>query len=205
MSLVFRIKVVFEDVDDVERIIDVSAKNTFRDFHNAIQESIGFDNVKQASFYKTTDNWRPGEEFCTDPKPKARAAGASSLGKFIDDPHQKFLYVYDPEGGDWHLRAEVMKLFRAEMGVDYPVVFKSTGISPKQYVDPKTTVKDPSAKLFKEADTIIDELSDDDLDDDDDDDDEEEDEKDEFNLFGDEVDESEIDESQINHGAPDQS
>ena len=94
-SLVFRFKVTFEDVDDVVRVIDVGSKNTFRDFHNAIQESIGFDNLKPASFYKTNDSWRPGDEFCTDPKSTAKAAGASELGKFIDDPHQKFLYVYD--------------------------------------------------------------------------------------------------------------
>lgn len=204
MSLVFRFKVTFEDVDDVERIIDVSAKNMFRDFHNTIQEAIGFDKLKTASFYKTNDSWRPGEEFCTDPKPDAKAAGASELGKFIDDPHQKFLYVYDADGGDWHLRAEVMKLFKAEMGTDYPIVFKSSGVSPKQFINPKTVVDDPSAKLFKEADALIDGLTEDDeLDkEEDDDEDEEEDEKSEFNLFGDTVDESEIDESQINDGAP---
>jgi len=195
-SLVFRFKVTFEDVDDVVRLIDVGSKKTFRDFHNAIQESIGFDNLKPASFYKTNDSWRPGDEFCTDPKPTAKAAGASELGKFIDDPHQKFLYVYDADGGDWHLRVEVMKLFKAEMGTDYPFVFKTAGIAPKQFVNPKTIIDDPSAKLFKEADSLIDGLLDDD------DEDEEEDEKDDFNLFGDTVDESEIDESQINDGKP---
>lgn len=201
MSLVFRFRVIFEDVDDVERIIDVGAKNTFRDFHNTIQEAIGFDNLKTASFYKTNDTWRPGEEFSTVPKPNAKAAGASALGKFIDDPHQKFLYIYDAEGGDWHLRAEVMKLFKAETGKDYPSIFKTIGESPKQYVKSKDADKDPSAKLFKEADDIIDELSDDE----EDDEEEEEDEKDDFNLFGDDVDESEIDESQISDGAPDHS
>ena len=180
-NLVFRFRVTFEDVDDTERIIDVGFKNTFRDFHNCIQKSINFDNLKPASFYKSNDNWRPGEEFCTDPKPNAKAAGASELG-------------------NWHLRAEVMKLFRAEPGIEYPELFKSIGPSPKQFTDPKTIIDDPSAKLFKEADDLIDGLADDD--DEDDEEDEEEDEKDEFNLFGDEVDESEIDESQINDGAP---
>jgi len=199
-SLVFRFKVTFEDVDDVLRVIDVGSKNTFRDFHNAIQEAVGFDNLKAASFYKTNDSWRPGEEFCTDPKPMAKAAGASELGKFIDDPHQKFLYVYDADAGDWHLRVEVIKLFKAEMGVNYPLVSKSDGIAPKQFVNPKTIIDDPSAKLFKEADSLISGLLDED--DDEDDEDEEEDEKDDFNLFGDTVDESEIDESQINDGKP---
>jgi hypothetical protein len=201
MSLVFRFRVTFEDVNDVEIIIDVSAKNTFRDFHNSLQEAINFDKTRTASFYKANDSWRGGDEFCTDPKPNARAAGASELGKFIDDPHQKFLYNYDTEDGNWHLRAEVVKLFVAEVGATYPSIFKSSGIAPKQFIDPKTIIDDPSAKLFKEADSLIDGLHDE-LDDDDDEEEEKEEEKDEFNLFGDEVDESEIDESQINDGKP---
>jgi hypothetical protein len=202
MSLVFRFKVTFEDVDDVVRIIDVGAANTFKDFHNKIQEAIGFDNAKPASFFKANDIWRKdGDEFCTEGRQHAKAAGASELGKFIDDPHQKMLYVYDAENGDWHLRAELIKLFRAEAGITYPHIFKSDGVAPKQFVDPKTIIDDPSAKLFKEADNLIDGLTDE-LDDDDLDDEELEDEVDEFNLFGDEVDESEIDEAQINDGTP---
>lgn len=201
MSLVFRFRVTFEDVSDVERIIDVGAKNTFRDFHNTIQEAIGFDKVRSASFYKANDSWHGSDEFCTDPKPNAKAAGASELGKFIDDPHQKFLYHYDAADGDWHLRAEVVKLFKAETGKEYPSIFKTNGIAPKQFIDPKTIIDDPSAKLFKEADSLIEGLHDE-LDDDDEDDEEEEEEKDDFNLFGDTVDESEIDESQINDGKP---
>ena len=101
MSLVFRFRVTFEDVDNVVRIIDVSASNTFKDFHHKIQEAIGFDHIQQASFFKTNDIWRKdGDEFCTEGKEDARAAGASELGKFIDDPHQKFLYIYDAKNGD---------------------------------------------------------------------------------------------------------
>jgi hypothetical protein len=199
-KLVFRFRVTFEDVDDVERIIDITAQNTFRDFHNIIQEAINFDNVKPASFFKANDNWRGSEEFCTEPKQNAKAAGASELGKFIEDPHQKFLYVYDVDGAHWNLRAELMKLFRGDD--EYPKVFKSIGVSPKQYVDPKLLLDDPAAKLFKEADSLIGSLLG--GDDDEEEEDDEEDEKDDFNLFGDEVDESEIDQDQINDGAPEQ-
>jgi hypothetical protein len=75
-------------------------------------------------------------------------------------------------------------------------------VAPKQFVDPKTIIDDPSAKLFKEADSLIDGLHDEIEDDDEDEDEEREDDKDDFNLFGDQVDESEIDESQINDGKP---
>lgn len=194
-NIVFRFRVTFEDVDDVERIIDVSGKNTFRDFHYAIQDAINFDRIKEASFFKATDMWRPSEEFCTEPKSNAKAAGASELSKHIDDPYQKFLYVYDVDGGDWNLRVEVVKLSKEEDGVDYPNLVKSIGAPPKQYVDPTTVINDPAAKLFKEADDLIKDLGNlmavDDEEDDDEDDDEE-DEEDDFNLYGEEVDEDDL-------------
>jgi hypothetical protein len=201
MSLVFRFRVTFEDVDDVLRVIDVAATNTFKEFHNFIQETIGFDNLKPGSFYMANDTWRKeGSEFSTEAKQAAKSAGASELGRFIDDPHQKMLYVYDEEEGDWHLRVELVKLFRAETAISYPHLFKSDGTAPKQFISPSAIIDDPSAKLFKEADNLIEGLTDDD--DLDEDEEEVEDEKDEFNLFGDEVDESEIDQSQINDGTP---
>lgn len=199
-NLIFRFKVTFEDVDDVERIIDVSSKNTFKDFHNFIQETIKFDNKKPASFFKANDSWRGNEEFSTTAKPNAKSAGASELGKFIDDPHQKFLYNYDPEAGNWHLRAEIVKLLKADSDTAYPSLFKSFGIAPKQFVDPKKIITDPSAKLLQEADDLIKGLTEE-IEEDDDEDSEKENEND-FNLFGNEIDESEIDESQINNGTP---
>ena len=141
MSLVFRFRVTFEDVNDVERIIDVSAKNTFRDFHNSIQEAIDFDKTRTASFYKANDSWRGSDEFCTDPKPNARAAGASELGKFIDDPHQKFLYNYDAADGNWNLRAEVIKLYKAEGSTDTSI---TEGLSNSNAID---RASDKSGKL----------------------------------------------------------
>ena len=198
-NLIFRFKVTFEDVDDVERIIDISSKNTFKDFHQFIQESINFDNKKPASFFKANDSWRGNEEFSTVSKSNAKSAGSSELGKFIDDPHQKFLYHYDPGVGNWNLRAEIIKLLKADSNTNYPILHKSVGMAPKQFIDPKKIITDPSAKLLQEADDLIKSLTDDM------EDEEEEPEKEnenDFNLFGDEIDESEIDESQINDGTP---
>ena len=200
-NLIFRFKVTFEDVDDVERVIDISSKNTFKDFHQFIQESINFDNKKPASFYKANDSWRGNEEFSTEGKPHAKSAEASELGKFIDDPHQKFLYNYDPDAGNWNLRAEIIKLLRADPNNEYPSLFKSIGIAPKQFVDPKKIITDPSAKLLQEADDLIKSLTDD-MEDEDEEEEAEKENENDFNLFGDEIDESEIDESQINDEAP---
>ena len=92
------------------------------------------------------------------------------------------------------MRVEVIKLAPADNSLLYPHLVKSSGVSPKQYVDPKTLIDDPSAKLFKEADGLIKDLGELLAMDEDGDDEkkEEEEEKDDFGLYGEEIDESEV-------------
>ena len=48
MPIVYRFKVMFEDHEDVVRDIEITNLQTFEDFHNIIQSSIGFDASKPA-------------------------------------------------------------------------------------------------------------------------------------------------------------
>ena len=91
-------------------------------------------------------------------------------------------------------------MLKADSNTSYPSLFKSVGVAPKQFVDPKKIITDPSAKLLQEADELIKGLTEE-IEEDDEEDSEKENEND-FNLFGNDIDESEIDESQINNGAP---
>ena len=56
MPVVYRFKVMFEDHEDVVRDIEITNLQTFEDFHNIIQSSIGFDASKPASFFICTDS-----------------------------------------------------------------------------------------------------------------------------------------------------
>lgn len=203
-KIVFRFRVYFEDMEDVERIIDVKGENTFMEFHHAIQDAIDFDRIKKASFYKANDNWRASTEYSTHPENGAKHADNVRLQQAIDDPYQKFIYIYDETDGNWELRVEVIKLGREESGQEYPLLVKSKGNAPKQYKVNLQISDDPAEKLFGEADSLIkdlgnllsmddediedDELDDEDLEDDEDDDEDE----DEFGLYGEEIDESEL-------------
>lgn len=156
--LIFRFRVTFEDVEDVERIIDVSAKNTFMDFHHAIQKSINFDNQKDVTFVKVNNIWRGDQQISNIEKPGVKPADTSEIGKFINDPHQRFLYIYDADS-KWTLRLEVLKLMKDDGKSEYPLVIRESGVPPKQYIHPADIVKDASAKLYKEADDLIASLS----------------------------------------------
>ena len=122
---VYRFKVYFEEDDEVVRTIEVKSIQTFKIFHEAIQAAIGFDNSKPATFYMSDDLWRKGREVQNLEK--------SKLANFIEDPHQKMLYFFDPEAG-WALNIELVKIIvDEEVGAVYPRCIKKEGIAPPQY------------------------------------------------------------------------
>ena len=88
-------------------------------------------------------------------------------------------------------------MLKSDSNTSYPSLFKSVGVAPKQFVDPKKIITDPSAKLLQEADELIKGLTEEI-----EEEDSEKENENDFNLFGNDIDESEIDESQINNGAP---
>jgi hypothetical protein len=137
---VYRFKVYFEDDESVIREIDIKSSHTFEEFHKIIQSSIGFDGAHPASFFVSGDTWRRGKEIILLHKTHANGLKGTWMHEtkivaFVDDPHQRFIYEFDPEGGNWILLVELMKII-PEASVTYPRVNKSIGVAPQQY---KTT------------------------------------------------------------------
>lgn len=131
-GLVYRYRVTFEDIDEVERVIDIRAGQTFRDLHLGIQSAIGFDASKPASFYMSGDQWRKGQEISTEKDRSNILMKDARLNNFMNDPHQKILYETDFDS-DWSLRVELQRILQATEGVIYPAVVRSVGEAPKQY------------------------------------------------------------------------
>lgn len=144
---VYRFRIVFEDHEDVVREIDILGKQTYEDFHRSIQEAIGFDSQKEASFFMSDDYWRKGQELALNPPPRdeddedlplhkrkkeVRAMSKSKIAEYIEDPHQKMVYVYDPSM-KWTLMIELAKIVPLDSKVNYPKTTKSEGAAPKQY------------------------------------------------------------------------
>ncbi|MFZ9942262.1 MAG: IS1096 element passenger TnpR family protein [Bacteroidia bacterium] len=150
MIPLYRFRVSFEDHDDVSRDIDIRSDQTFLEFHHAIQQAIGFDGSKAASFFMSNDNWKKGQEIrsnnSNDSKGDFKPMESSRLCDFVADPHQKIYYVFDP-AAQWSFYIELIRILPAgEKGKDYPTCVKVNGEAPKQYlvVDiPKDGVPDP--------------------------------------------------------------
>ncbi|PRD52639.1 IS1096 element passenger TnpR family protein [Sphingobacterium gobiense] len=133
---IYRFRVTFEDYEDVYREIDMPSKATFLELHQAIHNATGYNPDVSSSFYVSNDQWKKGTEIAFLPTERKRSNGVLAmegirLSKFIDDPHQKFYYIYNFDRPyDFHV--ELIKILKEEDGKEYPLVFKAVGTVPKQ-------------------------------------------------------------------------
>jgi hypothetical protein len=142
---IYRFRVVLEDNEDIFRDIDILTGQTFEEFHEAIQEAFKFDKKHAASFFVSDDYWRKGLEITLrkedlpldeidiklNAEPK-KLMSATKIAKYVDDPHQHFVYVFDPEV-QWTFLIQMLKIANEESKIKYPVCVKSAGTAPKQY------------------------------------------------------------------------
>lgn len=133
---IYRFKISFEDYDEVSREIDIKTNQTFEDLHRAIHRSTGYNADKSSSFYVSTDNWIKGDEIAILPNERKVKNGValmenSKLSNFIEDPHQKFYYIYDFERPfEFHV-VLIKIILENDPNIQYPFVVKSTGEAPK--------------------------------------------------------------------------
>ena len=152
---IYRFRISFEDYDDVIREIDVLPKQTFLDLHNALHAATGYNPQVPSSFYVSNDQWKKGDEIAYLPTDRKVETGVtlmedSRLSKFIDDPHQKFYYVYNFDRPfDFHV--QLIKILKEEDGKVYPALFKSVGQAPKP-LGTSILPTEVSDKKEKEAD-----------------------------------------------------
>lgn len=132
---IYRFRVTFEDYEDVYREIDMPSKGTFLELHQQIQSSTGYEVERSSSFYVSNDQWRKGTEIAYMANERKTRNGvllmeSIRLSKFIDDPHQKFYYVYNFDRPyDFHV--ELVKILKEEKDKEYPAIFKKVGDAPK--------------------------------------------------------------------------
>ncbi|WP_374163115.1 hypothetical protein [Arcticibacter sp. MXS-1] len=132
---IYRFRVSFEDYDDVVRDIDIKSTQTFEDLHLAIHKSTGYNPEQSSSFFVSNDQWIKGDEIALLPSQRKIDRGVTlmkgtKLSRFIDDPHQKFYYIYNFDRPfDFHV--ELVKILDDEAGKEYPYVVRAVGDAPK--------------------------------------------------------------------------
>jgi len=135
----YKFRMNFEEQEGFSRDIEIRTDQTFLDFNNIISENLSLDKSLECAFFMCDHRFRkkkriyqPGN---TDPV-KAPDDGSEPekklfmdkciLSDYIDDPHQKFIYVYDIDK-DWNFFIELLKISPAASGLEYPRIAASIG------------------------------------------------------------------------------
>lgn len=134
----YKFKVYLDDNDEVFRVIEIKPAHKFLQFHDAILKSYGFDDKHDASFFMSDDTWKKGDEITKAKKGDTPMMKDAKLNAFINDPHQKILFIYNQPETPWDFNCELAGIVMQEdVATDYPNIAKTVGKSPKQYAKGK--------------------------------------------------------------------
>ena len=147
--IVYRFKVTFENNDDFVREIDLSADQNFFDFYSSIIENLKLDKNLSTAFFLCDHKYRkkksislPSEKVSSEIKGEEEEENSDAieltmdkchLNEYIDDPHQRFLFIYDI-AADWNFYIELIKILPVHNQNIYPQIVKSVGPTPSELV-----------------------------------------------------------------------
>jgi len=155
---VYKFRVTFEDDDQVHRDVEISSTQNFTDFRQAILNTYSIGKDWDSKFYVSDDKWHKVNEVVDFPKETKAddvTGGKQKLVKFIDDPHQRFLYSLSSLT-EVVFMVELLKILPDSPKTAYPRTTATTGEFPKQFFnmlngikeDSKNTLLDPELAEF---------------------------------------------------------
>jgi len=140
---------MFEDDDQVHRDVEISSTQNFSDFRMAIMKAYNVTEDWDSIFYISDDKWHKGNEVVAFPKGDSRetAGGKQRLVKFIDDPHQRFLYIISSVT-EVVLYVELVKILPDNIKTDYPRTVAVVGEFPKTLFNMLNGIKEDTRKTL---------------------------------------------------------
>lgn len=147
---VYKFRVMFDDDDQVHRDIEISSTQNFADFRLAIFSAYNINKDWDSLFYISDDKWHKGSEvvaFPKETKPDDVPGGKQRLVKFIDDPHQRFLFSVRSITEVVFL-VELNKILPDSPKTSYPRTVATVGEFPKQYFNMLNGIKEDTRKSF---------------------------------------------------------
>lgn len=142
----YRFRLLYEDQEDFLRDIEIKPGQTFKEFHEAIIQSVGFEGKELASFFVCDRTWTKQKEITLiNMDLPADEAGNQmdeeapvkiqipvsvmddvKIRDVIEDPHQRFLYEYDFLNPRTFF-IELTKILDADEKKTYPLCVKQEG------------------------------------------------------------------------------
>lgn len=156
--MIFKFRIVSDEVNNFKREIDIDASATFLDLKNAICDAVGYDKNQMSSFFICSDDWEKGKEIAMedmgfDSDQDVWLMDECELSDYLDDEGQKMLFDFDYMT-DRNLFMELREIITGRNLKD-PVCTLSLGQAPPQNVDIDEFTKDLDKKAVA-ATTAID-------------------------------------------------
>lgn len=147
--MVYRFRIVSDEVENFRREIEIDADSTFLALRNAICESTGYDKGMPSSFFVCDDGWERDvqislEEVESDSSEDVYLMEDSVLSDFVEDEGQRLLFAFDYDAPE---RVLYMELKETEPGrtIYDPLCSVSRGKAPAQHIE----AEEPAAKPVK--------------------------------------------------------
>ncbi len=133
--MIYKFRLLSDEVENFRRDIEIDADATFLDLHNAILESVNYPDDQMTSFFICNDKWIKEKEITREDmggmsEEDNYVMEESVLADHVEEEKQKLMYVFDPLGD----RVFYMELSKIEFGkdCDEATCVKSVGDAPAQ-------------------------------------------------------------------------
>ena len=136
--MIFRIRIILDVEADVLRDIEIEAKCTLKNLHEAITKSFGFLGNELASFYESDKDWKQGKELPLFSIDDNATMENVKLDQIFKGSQKRLIYVYDFLNM-WTFYVELKESGKIISGINYPNLIHSQGDVPE----------DPPEKKFQ--------------------------------------------------------
>ena len=98
--MVYKFRILSDEVDNFSREIAISSEASFLDLHNAILESVDYSKNQMTSFFICNNEWEKETEVTliemdNSPEMDSWIMENTKLNELIEDEGQKLLYIFD--------------------------------------------------------------------------------------------------------------
>lgn len=134
---VYKIRVAWEDDDNVYRDIEICNGQTFLELKNTLLTSFEFKEKASSSFFESNEKWQRRREINSEVLINKKDAPALSMLKtpvsaLLTEPDKRFIYEYDP-AKPWTFLLTLIGVRKEDKDmVSYPSVTKVEGVPPSQ-------------------------------------------------------------------------
>ncbi len=128
--MIFRIRIILDVEADVLRDIEIEAKCTLKNLHEAITKSFGFLGNELASFYESDKDWKQGKELPLFSIDDNATMENVKLDQIFKGSQKRLIYVYDFLNM-WTFYVELKESGEIIPGVNYPNLIHSQGDVPE--------------------------------------------------------------------------